>query len=211
VAAARTELDKLYHLVGSGPSRSSIGENSYLSAMLIEAGCEGVSVHACDTPPGGSLPRVPFFAKSDFFTKPLDSAGITTLLGGIDRLRTITGAAGSSGSIAFDALGGAVNRVKPENTAFVHRDSLFLAQYYTSWNWPGSSSGVANQKTWIDSYYNAVHPHASGQAYQNYLDPDLQNFTDAYYGANYPRLQGIKSRYDPGQLFTFPQSIRPPA
>ena len=209
VAGAKAELDKLYHLVGTGPSGSSIGENSYLNAMLIEAGCEGVSVHACDTPPGGSLPRVPFFAKSDFFTKPLDSAAITTLLGGIDRLRTIKGAAGGSGSIAFDALGGAVNRVKPENTAFVHRDSLFLAQYYTSWNWPGSSSGVANQKTWIDSYYNAVHPHASGQAYQNYLDPDLQNFEDAYYGANYARLQGIKSRYDPGQLFTFPQAIKP--
>ena len=86
---------------------------------------------------------------------------------------------------------------------------MWLAQYYTSWTAPGSRSGVANQRSWITSYYNAVHPHASGQAYQNYPDPSLSNFEQAYYGANYPRLQMIKSEYDPKPLFTFPQAIKP--
>ena len=207
VAGARAELDKLINLVGVAPTFESVGENSFLSAMLLEAGC--AEVQGCDTPPGGNLPRVPFFAKSDFFTKPLTEAGITALLGGIERLRGIRGAAGGSGSIAFDALGGAVNRVKPADTAFVHRDALWLAQYYTSWTAPGSRSGIANQSSWISSYYNAVHPHASGQAYQNYLDPSLSNFEQAYYGTNYPRLQMIKSEYDPKPLFTFPQAIKP--
>jgi FAD/FMN-containing dehydrogenase len=209
VAGARAELNKLIHLVGSAPTFESVAENTFLEAMLIEAGCASVPVPACDTPPGGSLPRVPFFAKSDFFTKPLNAAGITALLSGIERLQGIRGAAGGAGSIAFDALGGAVNRVKPSATAFVHRDALWLAQYYTSWNWPGSRTGVTNQRNWITSYYNAVHPHASGQAYQNYLDPSLSNFEQAYYGANYARLQMIKSQYDPKSLFTFPQAIKP--
>lgn len=209
VAGAKAELDKLYHLVGSGPSFVSVVEHTFLSAMLLEAGCANVPVHACDTPPGGSLPRVPFYAKSDFFTRPLNAPGIRALLRGIERLQGIRGAAGGAGSIAFDALGGAVNRVKPAATAFVHRDALWLAQYYTSWTSPGSRSGVANQRSWITSYYNAVHPHASGQAYQNYPDPSLSNWQQAYYGANYARLQMIKSEYDPMNLFRFPQAIQP--
>ena len=209
VAGANAELDKLYHLVGTGPAFVRVVEHTFLSAMLLEAGCANVPVPACDTPPGGSLPRVPFFAKSDFFTRPLNRAGIRALLSGIERLRGIRGAAGGAGSIAFDALGGAVNRIKPAATAFVHRDALWLAQYYTSWNSPGSRSGVANQHSWITSYYNAVHPHASGQAYQNYPDPSLSNWEQAYYGANYARLQMVKSEYDPKPLFTFPQAIKP--
>jgi FAD/FMN-containing dehydrogenase len=210
VAGARAHLDKLYHLVGTAPSFASVTEESYLSAMLLEAGCANVPVHACDTPPGGSLPRVPFYAKSDFFTKPLNKAGISALLGGIERLQHIRGAAGGAGSIAFDALGGAVNRVAPQATAFVHRDSLFLAQYYTSWRSPGSAAGRRNQHNWITSYYKSVHPHASGQAYQNYVDPSLANWRQAYYGANYAELQQVKATYDPHDLFKFPQAITAP-
>ena len=210
VAAARTQLDKLYHRVGTAPSSASVTEQSYLSAMLQEAGCANVPVHACDTPPGGSLPRVPFFAKSDFFNKPLDKAGISAVLVGIERLRHIRGAARGSGSIAFDALGGAVNRVAPQATAFVHRNSLFLAQYYTSWRSPGSASGRRNQHNWITSYYKSVHPHASGQAYQNYIDPSLANWRTAYYGANYAMLSEVKATYDPHDLFKFPQAITAP-
>jgi FAD/FMN-containing dehydrogenase len=211
VAGARAQLDKFYHLAGSAPSSSSLVEHTYLGAMLLEAGCATTPVHACDTPPGGSLPRVPFYAKSDFFSKPLSAAGIRALLGGIERLRGITGASGGAGSIAFDALGGAINRVKPDATAFVHRDSLFDAQYYTGWTWPGTASGRANQYDWITSYYKSVHPYANGQAYQNYPDPSLSDWRQAYYGANYGRLSEVKATYDPHQLFTFPQAITPPA
>jgi hypothetical protein len=121
----------------------------------------------------------------------------------------VRGAAGGGGALAFDAFGGAVNRVSPSATAFVHRNALFLAQYTTSWNWPGSSGGMANQHAWLRSYYASVHPHASGQAYQNYIDPDLTNWPPAYYGANYARLQQVKRKYDPHRLFNFPQAITP--
>jgi len=86
VAGARAELDKLFHLVGIAPSVASVVEHTFLSAMLLEAGCANVPVHACDTPPGGKLPRVPFYAKSDFFAKPLSKSGVNALLVGIERL-----------------------------------------------------------------------------------------------------------------------------
>jgi FAD/FMN-containing dehydrogenase len=207
VAGAEAELDKLYHLVGTGPSSATHVEHTFLSAMLLEAGCANVPVNACDTPPGGHLPRVPFYAKSDFFSMPLSKSGINALIVGIEKLRTIKGAAGGAGSIALDALGGAVNKVAPDATAFVHRDALFGAQYYTSWTWPGTAAGRANQLAWIRAYYKAIHPNANGQAYQNYPDPDLVNWQQAYYGANYPQLQTVKATYDPKGLFKFPQAV----
>jgi FAD/FMN-containing dehydrogenase len=200
-------LEDLFHSAGAKPSLTSVSKQSYLDAMLLEAGCATIPLDACHTGAGGQLARVPAFAKSDFFTKPLNRRGIRALLSGIENLRAVRGAHDGSGSIAFDALGGAVNRVHPAATAFVHRDALFLAQYYTSWKWPGTRNGVANQHRWLRSYYNSLHPHASGQAYQNYIDPDLTDWHQAYYGANYPRLRQVKARYDPGNMFSFPQSI----
>jgi FAD/FMN-containing dehydrogenase len=54
-----------------------------------------------------------------------------------------------------------------------------------------------------------MRPWASGQCYQNYVDPDLKNWRQAYYGANYARLAQIKATYDPTQVFKFPQGITP--
>jgi hypothetical protein len=202
-SACSQHLDQLYHLIGSGPTGGGPPkEHSYLSAMLQEAGC--ISVHGCTSA------RVPFHAKSDFFSKPLNSAGINVLLRNIEALRGVRGAPGGTGSIAFDALGGAVNRVHPQATAFVHRNALWDAQYYTQWNFPGTASGRQNQFNWMTNFWKQLHPHANGQAYQNYADSALVNWQQAYYGVNYHRLQTVKAKYDLHQLFRFPQAIQPP-
>ena len=54
---------------------------------------------------------------------------------------------GGAVSIALTALGGAVNRVAPLATAFVHRRSRFLAQYTASWAAGGAG---ATQNAWLD-------------------------------------------------------------
>ncbi len=207
VAGAESHLENLYRKVGTSPSSSSVVSNSILTAMLVEAGCYGYTVPECSTGPGGKLSRVPFYAKSDFFTSKLDSSGISALLGGIEQAGKTAGASGGSASISFDAFGGAVNKVAADATAFVHRDTLWLSQYYTQWNYPGNSKLVANQHRWLRSFYADLHPHASGQAYQNYIDPELTDWRQAYYGSNYAQLSSIKKKYDPHKLFTFPQAI----
>jgi len=210
IGGAANLLDQLYAKVGSHPSSYFLNQFSYLNAMLLEAGCSSLGYQACHLPwqvQGGRLNRQPQYAKSDFFTRPLSAAGISTLLHGIQNLQTVAGAKGGVGGIAFDALGGAVNRVAPSATAFVHRNALFGAQYTTDWDYGAASPGVERQHAWLRSFWTSMRPYASGQAYQNYIDPDLTNWRQAYYGANLPRLQQVKKTYDPTRLFTFPQAV----
>ena len=211
VGDAATLLDQLYARVGAPPSSHFLSDpQPFLTAMLAEAGCSSLGLQACHLPgyaSGGKLGRQPQYAKSDFFTTPLNSAGISTLLAGLVALQKVKGAKGGTGGIAFDALGGAVNRVKPGATAFVHRDALFSAQYTTDWANGAASAGISNQYTWLGKYWSSMRAHASGQAYQNYVDPALPNWQQAYYGANLARLQAVKQKYDPTRLFTFPQAV----
>ena len=79
----------------------------------------------------------------------------------------------------------------------MHRRTLYCIQYL-SYNGGGA---------WLGQTHNRMRPHVSGMAYQNYIDASLQGWQQAYYGANYPRLQSIRRRVDPGHQFTFPQAI----
>ena len=210
VSEAAAQLEKLYAAVGSDPSSPFLESTTWLHAMLVEAGCASLTVKECHLPTqtaAGQLSRASEYAKSDFFTKPLSSHGIGTLLAGVENLQRVSGAPGGSGGIAFDALGGAVNRVAPGATAFVHRNALFGAQYTTTWPVGSASAEVARQHAWQQSFWQSMRPYASGQAYQNYIDPSLANWRQAYYGANYTRLTQVKAAYDPHRLFSFPQAV----
>jgi FAD/FMN-containing dehydrogenase len=109
--------------------------------------------------------------------------------------------------VAFDALGGAVNRVAPDATAFVHRNGLFVAQFTTTWTAAATPAQTGTQQDWLRGFHRAMTGYASGQAYQNYLDPELVNWQQAYYGANYPRLLRVREQYDPEHVFHLPQGI----
>jgi FAD/FMN-containing dehydrogenase len=221
VAQAKALLGNLDSAIGMSPTRTFIQSESYLDAMRSFAGCSALSTAQCHLPsqnPAGVLVRGPKYAKSDFFTTALPSAGITALLSGMEQMLSVAGARGGAGHVTLDALGGAINRVKPSATAFVHRNALFDAQYLTSWtaiktsadDAGASTPAVKRQRAWLRSFYASMRPYASGQAYQNYVDPDLTNWQQAYYQGNYARLQQVKLRVDPKDVFRFPQSVRLP-
>src|SRR5690606_16857899 len=46
-------------------------------------------------------------------------------------------------------------------------------------------------------------------SYINVPDQGIKNSGPVYYGANYPRLRRVKAKYDPENVFRFPQSIPP--
>ena len=43
----------------------------------------------------------------------------------------------------------------------------------------------------------------------NFPYAELKNYGNAYYGKNYPLLRVVKTIYDPCNIFTFQQSIKP--
>ncbi|MFI9176435.1 FAD-binding oxidoreductase [Streptomyces lincolnensis] len=199
-------VDRLAAKAGARATSVSLRRRTYEEAMEIYAGCSSFSSDAqCHLPgstpgraPKGALGRETYAAKSDFFDRSLSAAGIQTLL---KQLRSVRG---GSGSIAFTALGGAVNRVSPTATAFVHRRSRMLAQYIAAWR-PGTSGATA--QSWLASAHTAMKPYASGAAYQNYTDASLKDWRTAYYGDAATRLTKIKNQYDPNRFFTFPQAL----
>ncbi|MFG1670281.1 FAD-dependent oxidoreductase [Streptomyces sp. Y7] len=192
---------------GPGPASSvSLKRHSYEEAMEIYAGCSSFSTDAqCHLPgatpgrsPQGALNRETYAAKSDFFDRSISATGIQTLMKQMQSVR------GGAGSIALTALGGAVNRVSPTSTAFVHRRSRMLAQYIVSW---GAGATGSTAQSWLTSAHNAMRPYASGAAYQNYPDPSLRDWRKAYYGDAATRLSKLKKQYDPEGFFTYPQAL----
>ncbi|MFS4095091.1 FAD-binding oxidoreductase [Streptomyces sp. AF1A] len=199
-------VDRLAHQAGADASSVSLRRRGYEEAMEIYAGCSSFSAQAqCHLPgstpgrsPQGALGRETYAARSDFFDRSLSAAGIQTVLRQIGSVR------GGAGSIAFTALGGAVNRVAPTATAFVHRRSRMLAQYIASW---GAGASGATAQSWLTSAHDAMRPYASGAAYQNYTDPTLRNWRTAYYGDAVARLGTVKKQYDPQRFFSYGQGL----
>ncbi|MFF1376369.1 FAD-binding oxidoreductase [Streptomyces sp. NPDC058308] len=200
-------VDRLADKIGA-PARSvSLKRRTYEESMEVYAGCSSFPTDAqCHLPgttpgrtPQGALNRETYAASSDFYDRSLSAAGIRTLL---SQIENVTGA--GAGSIALTALGGAINRVDPTATAFVHRRSRMLAQYLASWR--AGTSGKPAQ-AWLKKAHGAMGRYASGAAYQNYTDATLTNWREAYYGDAAPRLKKLKKQYDPGRFFDFPQAL----
>jgi FAD/FMN-containing dehydrogenase len=199
-------LDRLASKVGA-PARSvTLKKHTYEGAMEAYAGCSSFPTAAqCHLPgstpgrsPQGALGRETYAARSDFFDRSISTAGIQTMLAHIKSVQ------GGAGSIALTALGGAVNRVSPTATAFVHRRSRMLAQYIVSWR--AGTTGTTAQ-SWLTKTHDAMKPYASGAAYQNYTDPTLTNWRKAYYGDAAAKLATVKKQYDPNRFFTYPQAL----
>jgi hypothetical protein len=65
-------------------------------------------------------------------------------------------------------------------------------------------------KEWATAYWKAVHPFDLPGAYANFMMADEgEDRIKASFGDNYPRLQALKAKYDPTNLFRVNQNIRP--
>jgi Berberine and berberine like len=103
--------------------------------------------------------------------------------------------------------GGAVAAVPTDATAFVHRKALMLSAIDRSWTPEDDEAAVRANQAWLDEFHAAMQPFASDESFQNFIDEAETNYLRAYYGTNLECLVEIKRKYDPDNLFRFPQSV----
>lgn len=185
-----------------------MGSDGYLGTMLLEAGCAGSTVDECHLvgqTPSGTLSRAMFAASSAFVAAPMPAAGVEAVTGAIGAL--VSEAAQVGAGVVFDAYGGAINAVAPDATAFVHRGMQSCAQVSMNFSPDADPAGIEARSAWVRSTAAALTPYGNGEAYQNYIDPDLANWQRAYYGENLARLVAVKRAVDPDYVFAFAQGI----
>ncbi|MFI6130767.1 FAD-binding oxidoreductase [Micromonospora sp. NPDC051141] len=128
-------------------------------------------------------------------------------------------------ALTMSGYGGRINAVASDATATADRDCV-LRVYFTGGRWTSPADDAKNIK-WIREFYRDVFsetggvpvPNAiNGGSYINYIDADLADpawntsgtsWAELYYKSNYPRLQQIKKRYDPRNVFHHALSIVP--
>ncbi len=109
--------------------------------------------------------------------------------------------------VAFGSfLGGAVNRVDEDATAYPHRDTRYLFEMAAQWSDPDMDDEVVS---WAREFHEAMAPYATGGEYVNNQTDDDSERVRAAYGDNYDRLVSVKNEWDPENLFRLNQNIEP--
>ena len=116
--------------------------------------------------------------------------------------------AGGGGLIyQINTLGGKIaDPAFARDSAFPHRQRPFLAELLTYYERARDEESHLSAFRKVQATLREV---GVIHHYRNYPDLDFENWEVAYYGASYPRLQELKERYDPEDLFQHPQSVRP--
>jgi FAD/FMN-containing dehydrogenase len=105
-------------------------------------------------------------------------------------------------------MGGAMSRVSADATPFVGRDVRYIMNVHGRWSDPRDDDRV---RDWARRTFEQATPHATGSGYVNFLTEDEAQRVSASYGANYARLQALKQRFDPSNLFRMNLNIAPRA
>lgn len=108
--------------------------------------------------------------------------------------------------IQIRSLGGAVNNLKPEDTAFAHRgyDAFIIMAVFGPENIPHEELYARSVKAW-----EPLVPFTQG-AYINFqTDTFEKSIEKAYPGKTYERLSKLKAQYDPENIFHRNANIKP--
>ena len=108
-------------------------------------------------------------------------------------------------SLSMYPLHGAINDLSNTDTAFPHRhgNALWLL-LNAKWN---IQDEEAIHVEWILNLYRDLTPFLPKRVYVNMPMSELPDFLEQYYAQNLPRLREVKTKYDPENIFNYPQSI----
>lgn len=158
--------------------------------------------------------------KAAYLKKPMDGDQVTTLY---RNLRDPDYTNPASAAI-LSSWGGRINAVPSADTATAQRDSIMLLAVVNCW---AAAEEDERHLDWLRAFYRDIFATTGGVpvpndatdgSYINWPDSDLADprwntsevpWSTLFYGANYPRLQRIKARWDPRGVFEHALSIQP--
>ncbi|CAF1098824.1 unnamed protein product [Adineta ricciae] len=144
-----------------------------------------------------TLPTYEFKSKHLYFDKPISDHSIDQLTRhlslGTGRLH-----------LEFNPWDGYINTIPIDATAFPHRQYKFGIQFTDYWN---HTCDEQRQINWLERIYTSVHNDSTKHSYINYIDRDVPNWMDVYYGSHKQRLRKIKQIYDKDNRFHFERSV----
>jgi FAD/FMN-containing dehydrogenase len=109
----------------------------------------------------------------------------------------------------INTLGGAIDDPVAENhSVYAHRGYPFLGEIQSYWEDPALAAPLIAAVARVQALLRQA---GVSRHYANYADGDLKQWDKSYYGvAGYQKLQAIKQRLDPDNVFRHPQSIALP-
>jgi hypothetical protein len=128
------------------------------------------------------------------------------------------------GMLGLVTYGGKVNSLSPDETASPQRDSVMSSACVAGW---GDPNDEATNLAWVRAFYRDLFAETGGVpapsercdgAMINHPDIDLADpewntsgtpWYTLYYKENYPRLQRVKARWDPRNVFQHKLSVHP--
>ncbi len=164
------------------------------------------------TPPS---PNYSFWDRSLYADDFLPDDAIAAVAEVVDRFPGVDHPDRMGAASLFGWVGGAVNDVAPDASAYVHRRAKVLVELASGWTAPSDPAASPapippDIRDWMAELWETVHPHSTGRSYQNFPDPELPDWATAYYGDNLVRLEGLKAAWDPDGVFDHLQGIPQP-
>ena len=110
-------------------------------------------------------------------------------------------------AILLEDFHGAVCRVPVDATAYAQRAKSYNLSILGEWMDHRHTQACM---AWTRDTYDAMKPHMAPRRYLNYLgDDEANDSVKAAYGPNFARLQKLKTKYDPANVFHLNQNIPP--
>jgi FAD/FMN-containing dehydrogenase len=102
-------------------------------------------------------------------------------------------------------LGGQINRLSPDATAYPHRDANFVMNIHARWE---DKSEDERCKEWARKLFDSTAQYSTGGVYVNFISEEEQMVPSAF-GKNMEKLTKLKAKYDPDNFFRVNQNIKP--
>lgn len=107
-------------------------------------------------------------------------------------------------AISFYGLGGAVEDINKEDSAFYYRDAKFIMGIQSVWE---EDCFAEKNIKWVENNFKYVKSITEG-SFINFPFKGLMDYEEDYYGKNKYKLRDVRKKYDKDRFFAFEQGIK---